>query len=430
MKNLVILLALAASTSASAQTIAVTNAEAWTMESDQPVSGATILIEDGRILSVTAGGAVPADATVIDARGKPVTPGLVNAATQIGLLEVASSTDTRDDASTDERTPGFDPSRALNGNSTLVSLARADGITRALIYPSPARGGPLSGEPSFARLRDGVNILDRSSVAIYTVIGGGAWDRLGARAQQWTVLRKLLSDARRAVPPPAPEMKGKRKSKPAEPAPGANGPSGGPSMPPGGGASFGDVVTGKLPLAIQTNRESDIREAAALAKEFGVKVIIVGGAEAWRAADVLAAAKVAVVLDPLANLPFFFDQVGARQDNAVILTRAGVPVAFGLAGGLIHSTYNAGMALREGAGVSVANGLTHAEALRAVTVNPLSIWGRGGGTLAPGSDADLVVWDGDPLEPSTNAVAVIVEGRQTSIRSRQDMLAERYKGAR
>lgn len=424
MKSLAMLLALAATSPAAAQTLAVTNAEAWTMEADEPVRGATILIEDGRILSVTPGGAVPEGATVIDARGKPVTPGLVNAATQIGLVEVASALDTRDDASTDERSPGFDVSRALNGNSTLVSLARADGLTRALIYPSQSRAAPLSGEPSFARLRDGVNILDRPGVAVYVVIGGGAWDRLGARAQQWTALRKLLSDAKRAAaPPPAPEKKGKGKDRPGGPPPGAG-------VPPGGDASFVQIVTGKLPLAIQTNRESDIRQAAALAQEFGIRVVIVGGAEAWRAADVLAAAKVAVVLDPLANLPFAFDQVGTRQDNAVILTRAGVPVAFGMAGGIIHMTYNAGMALREGAGLSVANGLTYVEALRAVTVNPLSIWGRGGGTLAEGSDADLVVWDGDPLEPSTNAVAVIVEGRQASTRSRQDLLAERYKDAR
>ncbi|MGH6633078.1 MAG: amidohydrolase family protein, partial [Sphingopyxis sp.] len=105
-------------------------------------------------------------------------------------------------------------------------------------------------------------------------------------------------------------------------------------------------------------------------------------------------------------------------------------VAIGQAGGPIHANYNAGMGLREGAGIAVANGLPYIEALRAVTVNPLAIWGRGGGTLSPGADADLVVWDGDPLEPSTNAMSVIVEGRQVSNRSRQDMLAERYKDAR
>ena len=420
MRAMASLIALMIAAPAAAQTLAVTHAEAWTMEGAEPVRDATIVIENGRIVSVTAAGGVPSGATVIDAGGKPVTPGLVNGATQIGLVEVSGSPDTRDDASTDERMPGYDPSRALNGNSTLVSLARADGITRALIYPSPSRHAPTSGEPAFARLRDGVDILDRGGIALYAVIGGGAWERLGARAQQWAALRKLLGEAKRGTPPPAETDRKKDKRRGGGP----GGPRGGPDD------TIRDVVAGKLPLAIQTHRESDIRQAAALASDLGIKVIIVGGTEAWRAADMLAAAKVAVVLDPQVKLALNFDQLGARRDNAAILTRAGVSIAIGQAGGAIHANYNAGMGLREGAGIAVANGLPYIEALRAVTVNPLAIWGRGGGTLAPGADADLVVWDGDPLEPSTNARSVIIEGRQVSNRSRQDMLAERYKDVR
>lgn len=421
MKMLASLIALAIASPAAAETLAITNAEAWTMETDQPVRGATILIEAGRIVSVTAAGPVPADARVIDAGGKPVTPGLVNAATQIGLVEVSGSPDTVDTSSTDERNPGYDVSRALNGNSTLVSLARADGITRALVYPSPSRHAPFSGEAAFARLRDGVDILDTANVGVYAVVGGGAWDRLGSRAVQWAALRKAFGDAKKAMeaPPPA-EDKRKRKGPP----------SGAPAGRHGGEELIRSVLRGDVPLAIQTHRESDIRQGVALASEFGVKLIIVGGTDAWRAADALAAAKVAVILDPHVNLPFNFDQLGARQDNAAILVKAGVRVAVGQAGGAIHANYNAGMGLREGAGIAVANGLPYYEALRAVTVNPLEIWGRGGGILSPGADADLVVWDGDPLEPSSNAVKVIVEGREASTRSRQDMLAERYRDIR
>lgn len=425
MRALALLLALAASGPAWAQTIAVTNAEAWTMESAEPVRDATIVIDDGRIISVTPGGAAPDGATVIDAQGRPVTPGLVNGATQIGLVEVASAADTRDHASLDDRNAGLDLSRALNGNSTLVALARADGLTRALVYPSPSRAAPFGGEAAVVRLRDGVDILDRAEVAVYAVIGGGAWDKVGSRAQQWTLLRKALSDARRpAAAPEGEKGKAKRKDKKDK-----------FRGPPGRGGRRGaeemmrSVVSGEVPLAIQTHRESDVRQAIQLAADFGIRVILVGGAEAWRAADALAAANIPVVLDPQANLPASFDQLGARQDNAAILARAGVRVAFGKAGGPIHATYNAGMGLREGAGIAVANGLPYAEALRAVTVNPLAIWGRGGGTLAPGSEADLVVWDGDPLEPSTNAVSVIIEGRVAPNRSRQDLLAERYLGA-
>lgn len=423
MNSLVGFLALAIASPAAAQTIAVTHAEAWTMEGDTPVRDATIVIENGRIVSVGVGGAVPAGAMVIDARGKPVTPGLVNGATQIGLVEVAGSPDTSDSGSADDRNPGNDVSRALNGNSTLVSLARADGVTRALIFPSPSRHAPFSGEPAFARLRDGVDILDRANVGVYAVVGGGAWDRLGSRGVQWAALRKALDEGKRGLaPPPGVDNKKRRKG---------DGPPGGP---PGGRNPGVDLIRGVLigdvPLAIQTHRESDIRQAAALASDFGIKVIIVGGAEAWRAADVLAAAKIAVIVDPTANLPFNFDQLGMRQDNVAILAKAGVRVAVGQSGGAIHTTYNAGMGLREGAGLAVANGLPYIEALRSVTINPLAIWGRGGGTLTPGADADIVVWDGDPLEPSSNALHVIIEGREAANRSRQDILAERYRDVR
>lgn len=426
MKMFVSLIALTVAMPAVAQTLAVTHAEAWTMEGDAPVKDATIVIENGRIVSVAAGGAAPIDARVIDAHGKPVTPGLVNGATQIGLVEIAGSSDTVDTSSTDERNPGYDVSRALNGNSTLVSLARADGLTRALVHPSPSRRAPFNGEPAFARLRDGADILDVANVGVYTVIGGGAWERIGSRGAQWDSLRKALTEAKRGADGP-PAAKGKKDRK--RPSPPHAGP-GGPGGRHGGEELLAAVLRGEVPLAIQTHRESDIRQAAALAADFDIRVIVVGGTEAWRAADQLAAARVAVILDPQVNLPFNFDQLGARQDNAALLAKAGVMVAVGQAGGVIHANYNAGMGLREGAGIAVANGLPYVEALKAVTVNPLAIWGRGGGRLTPGADADLVIWDGDPLEPSTNALAVIVEGRETAIRSRQDQLAERYREVR
>lgn len=422
MRMLVSLLMIALVMPAAAQTIAVTHAEAWTMEGDAPVRDATIIIEDGRIRSVTAGGTPPANAKIVDAQGKPVTPGLVNGATQIGLVEISGSPDTSDASSADERNPGNNVSRALNGNSTLVSLARADGLTRALIFPSPSRHAPFSGEPAFARLRDGADILDVANVGVYSVIGGGEWDRIGSRGAQWTALRRALDEARdgRAANASVDGKKRRKKSAAEDASPGVE----------QGKKMLRAVVEGDAPLAIQTNRESDIRQAASLAADYGISVIVVGGAEAWRVADLLAAAKISVVLDPGANIPRSFDQLGVRQDNAALLSKAGVRLAVGQAGGGIHASYNAGMGLRESAGLAVANGLPYAEALRAVTVNPMEMWGRAGGTLTPGAEADLVIWDGDPLEPSSIALHVIVEGRETQNRSRQDMLAERYRDAR
>lgn len=383
---------------ADAQTLAIVHARAWTMTVDAPVDNATILIDGGKIISVDSGGGVPAGVRTIDAAGKLVTPGLVNAASQIGLTEISSAPDTRDTIAKGSLGISFDVSRALNGNSALVALARADGMTRGISFPAPSPVPPFSGLAAMIRLREGADILDRAAVAEFAVIGGNADN--GSRAGQWQKLREMLDDARRKV----------ADGKPVD----------------GDAAPLKRVLAGDIPLAIMTNRESDMRQAIALARDFGVHVVIVGGAEAWRAAGDLAAASIAVVLDPQANLPESFDQLGLRQDNAAILARAGVRVVFGLVGGKLEYNYNAGLALRQSAGIAVAAGLPYRTALEAITVNPLAVFGTGGGKLQTGNDADLVIWDGDPLEPSTNAVTVIIEGRETSLENRQTRLVERY----
>jgi imidazolonepropionase-like amidohydrolase len=395
-----------------ARPLAIVHATAVTMTASRPVANATIVVDGGRIASVQANGVAPAGAEIIDARGRTVTPGLVNGSTQLGLVEVSSATETRDTVATGGALgASFDVSYALNGNSALVALARADGLTRALSYPGASEVPPFAGLAALIRLRPGVDILDRPRAAMFVVIGGGSWERsAGSRAAQWQLLREALKEARTVRPLVA---TGRRLL-----------------LNPRDAAALRPVLAGAIPLAIVTHRESDIRQAISLANDFHIRVVIVGGAEAWRAADALALAHIPVILDPQLNLPGNFDQLGARQDNAAILARAKVRIAFGLAGGALGFNYNAGLALREGAGLAVANGLPYDEALRALTVNPLSIWGGAGGTLAPGSDADLVIWDGDPLEPGTLADVVIIEGRQVSTENRQTDLMRRYGGAK
>jgi imidazolonepropionase-like amidohydrolase len=385
------------------------------------VSDATIVVTDGSIVSVTPAGAPPAGARIIDAQGRVVTPGLMNAATQLGLAEVSAATETVDH-SAKPGGPGaaFDIQYAINSSSAVISLARADGLTRAITYPLSGGVPPFGGAGALLHLTEHGEVLERSRVGVFTTIGNtSAVASVGSRAAQWQALRAALDGAK---PKPAAGQAAKPAGAPpatTAPAPGTPSPTGDAS------AVLEQVLSRKMPLAIATNRESDVRQAAKLAREYNIRVVILGGAEAWRAATELAAAKVAVVVNPMANLPYSFDQIGSRLDNAALLHKAGVAVAMSLDS---VQSYNAGLSLREGAGLAVANGLPYVAGLRSIISTPAEIWGVSdrGGTLAAGKDGDLVVWDGDPLEPSSLPVTVLIRGQQASLVTHQSELRDRY----
>ena len=176
------------------------------------------------------------------------------------------------------------------------------------------------------------------------------------------------------------------------------------------------------PLALEVNQASQILQAIALADEFDLELIVIGGVEGWKVARQLAAAEVPVVLDPMDNIPIDFDRLGARHDNAALLNKAGVVIAF-----RSENTHNAGW-IRQGGGIAVANGLPFEAAITAITSAPAAIWGlEGRGSIARGNVADLVLWSGDPLEVTTHAERVMIDGVWMSLDSRQERLLERYR---
>ena len=399
---------------AQAETIAIVHARAHSIAVPTPIDNATIVMTDGKIMSVIAGGAVPAGARVVDAANRPVTPGLMSAATQLGLIEVASADGTMDQSvATGALGAAFDVQYALNANSVLVPQARADGLVRAMSFPGGAATAPFAGQGALIRLIPGPSILDRPRAAMFVTIGGGSSAKAGgSRAAQWSLLRNALDEAKVYAAAPRPNAPRDQLLNRLDI------------------QALAPVLARTMPLAITTNRESDIRQAIRLASDYRIRVVIVGGAEAWRVAPELAAAGIAVVIDPEANLPTSFDELGARLDNAALLRKAGVTIAFSVAGGGLHLSYNVGLALREGAGIAVANGLPYADALKAITLNPARIWGMDDfGTLTAGADADVVIWDGDPLEPSSAPAMLFVQGKAVSLTTRQTELRDRYAPA-
>ena len=397
---------------AASKDIAITNARAILIPGQPPVDHTTIVFADGKIQSVGSNIQLPKGIETIDANEQLVTPGFMNSASQLGLVETGTE-DTSDQAVTSGPfAESFDIEYSLNPNSTLLPVARADGLTRAMILPVGSAGAPFYGLGAVMRLSEGANILDVPKAAEVAEVGGMAVLKSGgSRSAQWILIRAALDATRN------------RSHLPIEQNP--------PTIFTSRNiAALKPVVDGKIPLAILAYRESDLRQAIALADEYKIRIVLVGAEEAWRVASELAERHIPVVLDPYASTPATYDQMGARLDNAAILDRAGVTISFKAA--FVHISYNAGIAIREGAGVAVANGLPYAQAIKALTTNPAQTWGIADhyGTLEAGKDADLVVWDGDPLEPRSAPSMVFVRGRQVSLKTRQTQLEERYRPKR
>ena len=182
------------------------------------------------------------------------------------------------------------------------------------------------------------------------------------------------------------------------------------------------ALGGDLLVVFQADRDIDILNALALAEEFSLRVMIHGGAEAWKVAPRLAAAGVAVSLTPNTNIPSF-DGLGARLDNATLLRQAGVEVI------IAQNDSGGERNLRYGAGNAVRNGMSWDEAMQAVTLVPARVFGIADdyGSLEPNKIANLVIWSGDPFEFASAVERMFIRGREVSLRTRETELMERYR---
>ena len=395
---------------ARAELIAITGGTVETVSAAGRIEAGTVLIRDGRIAAVGAEIEIPAGATVIDARGKVVTPGLIDPLSTIGLAEVSLEPSTVDTRVEDDRfTVALDAADAFNPRSVLVPVNRIEGITRAVVAPDRVSGSVIAGRSAAVNLVDTERPVDRRHVAVHASFGeGGAGLAGGARTVALARLREALSEAQDyGRHREAWERAGRRDYR----------------LHHFDLEALQAVLRGDLPLAVAAERASDIRGLLGLAGEHGLRLVIVGGAEAWMVAGELADAGVAVILDPLVNLPARFEMLGARIDNAALLSAAGVEVAFASLSGESHNARN----LSQAAGVAVAHGLDWHAGLEALTAGPARIWGLEGiGRLEAGYEADVVIWDGDPLEVTSHPDAVFIKGRAVPMESRQTLLRDRY----
>jgi imidazolonepropionase-like amidohydrolase len=395
---------------APAEVIAITGGAVETASPAGVIPGGTVLIRDGRIAAVGPDVAIPAGATVIDARGKVVTPGLIDPYSSIGLAEVSlepASVDTRVD--NDRHAAALDAADAFNPRSVLVPVNRIEGITRAIVFPASVRGSVISGRAAAVNLGDAEHPVDRRHVAVHVLFGeSGAAQAGGARTAALAQLREALAEARDYSSNKAAwERAGRRDYR----------------LNHYDLEALQPVLRGEAPLAVRAQQASDIATLLDLADEYAVRLVIIGGAEAWIMAGRLAAANVPVILDPLSNLPDRFESRGATLENAARLAAAGVDFAFASLSGESHNARN----LSQAAGVAVAHGLPWQAGLAALTAAPARIFGLDDvGQLQPGFAADVVIWDGDPLNVTSYPDAVFIKGVAVPMQSRQTLLRDRY----
>ena len=374
---------------------------------------ATVIVDGGKVKAVGVDLAVPAGATVIDGAGKVVTAGLIEAASGVGLIEIdleAASDDGRlhaaDALHRDAIHAAYQARDGYDAHSVMIAVARSGGVTAIVAVPA---GGVVGGQSAAYALVDDAEQPLLAPAAMHAELGppaAGAVD--GSRGRAIELLREVLDDAAAYAKDKAGFERNQRRELIADRL---------------DLEALGPLLRRQIPLVVYAHAEADLRAALRLAAERKLRLVIAGGAEAWRIAPLLAKAKVAVILDPTDNLPDRLEATDVRDDRAAILAKAGVTVAIATLG-------NAGAArtIRHLAGVAVANGLPWDQALAAITTAPAAIYGlTGRGTVVAGAVADLVVWSGDPLELTTAAEVVIIGGAVQSNVSHQTRLLDRYR---
>ena len=390
----------------SAETIAL-RGNIWTNPDTNTIENGVVIIEDGEINRIgDADTEIPDDIMVLGDEGNWVTPGIIAPFSRLGIIEVSaeSSTDDRGGASAQfasslRAADGFNPS------ATPIGVTRIEGVTHAAVAPTCSHT-IIAGLGFIANTSGKSNTVIDSNSFLFVELGErGAEHAGGSRSAAWAYLRGALAEG---------EQQRINTYRP--------GPTKLVSL--SDARVLANVVRGRIKLMLHAQRASDLLQIIELQDDYSnLDIIIVGAAEGWLVADELANAEIPVIIDPFDNLPQSFESLAATGQNARRLIDAGVQTAFA---NLSDDGHQIRLVLQS-AGNAVANGVAHEDALAAITTVPADIFDlTDAGKIEPGSSANLVVWDGDPLQISSSPIAVIIDGELQSLESRQTRLRDRY----
>ena len=402
-KSSLLALALASASNVNAESIAITNATVHTVTEQGVLSGATVVINDGKIAAINPEN-VDAD-VIVDAKGKILTPGLIGSINQLGLVEVSAVSRSRD-AGDKKADITFDPSVAYNPRSSAIAYTRKGGITTNVVVP---RGGDsiFKGQGFVADLSGEFDSIASTGNAVIVDLGAKS---KGSRAMPLQKLYRKLEDAQKALEKAEKAKDKKSDDKKAE-----------DKEPKRDEAIVNALLAGEKTLVAYADRATDLLALIDMKSKFNLDLVVAGAGDAVLVADKLANAQVPVVMSAMSNLPTSFDTLHQSLNNAAVLTNAGVKVLLTVSGDT-HNLYQ----LIFDAGNAVANGMSKAQALASVTANVADTFDVNAGRIAVGKRADLVLWSDDPFELSTKVEKMWINGKAYSTESRHDALRDRY----
>ena len=383
----------AGSATAAGETLAIHGRVIHTMAGDSIPDG-VVVVTDGRIVAVgpAATMTVPADARVL--RAAVVTPGLIDAHCVVGLAGYLNEDHDQDQLdATEPVQPELRAVDAYNPRERLVEWVRGFGVTT--LHTGHAPGALVSGQTMVVKTAGTATVLKATAMVAVTLGDGGRAQgekkAPGTRAKSVAMLRTELAKGaeyrRKQADPdvekrPAPDLRLD---------------------------ALARIVAGEWPLLVTADRATDIAAALRVAEEFGIRIVLDSAAESHLLIDRIRVAGVPVILHPTMKRSGAGETENASFETAATLRKAGIPMA--LQSGYESYVPKTRVVLFE-AGVASANGLSVQEALATITIDAARILGVADriGSIEPGKDADLALFDGDPFEYTTHCTGVIIDG--------------------
>ena len=361
-----------------------------------------ILISDKIIVGVGTNLIIDGNTRVIEVNGLPVTPGLISPMSNLGIVEINALDVTRDDES-DILSAGFSIFNAFNPHSTGIPWNRSNGVTSAMSTPS-ASSFPIFGLGSHFVLDGSLEIKGSKDIAMFGRLGSS----YGSRAETLSILESLLDIGKMVKTLSIEEILEMNLADQLE-------------LQSQDIIALGKVVNDGMPFVIETNRAVDILQALSMKKKYDLNLVLVSVEEAPMVLDQLKESNTPVIIDPMDNIPNSFDELGSSLDLGKILDQAGIPIMFST-----QRSHNYHL-MRQGAGNAVAYGMSYETAIKGMSNTVAQTFRLDDrGSIETGKLADVIVWDGDPLEPSSFPKIVMIEGKLQDLSSRSTKLTERY----